>query len=518
MNKGFLKLQLLLWCCLAISCEPWNLEELDFLEVETLEVDQIGHTSARIGGKINNLQQSRIVRLGHCWTAENRPPTTDDQILLASTEADTFFSDLSNLKMRTIYRVRTFLELEGRPVFYGKERVFSTSGIFVLTDEPSRITSDTVSLVGSVIGVDVNVPIDEYGHIWSVSDQLDLDNFLGATNLGERLEEGLFFSDLTGLTPSTLYYAQAYAISNNQRFYGELVSFTIDDYWLNLAPYPGNTFYATGSALNNRGYLLADNGLAEHSTLQEYDFTLNEWTATPIEIIEEEFISNAISFVINDTVYFVKASTNLFGESYSFSLFNQNSGWLNSSRSFPNNNLEEILPLAAASAQERGFVIDCTETSNCTFWEYIPETGWISRKAPESNISDPRAFGIGNQIFLFPNFLSCRENLVARWSVYDIVLDKWEKREGLPFTCDPNTDERRLNIAAAFSINNKGYILLDRREDNLWEYDPLSDTWTPRADFKDETSGKISVFSYDDRAYLANTGAVDNFWTYISKK
>jgi N-acetylneuraminic acid mutarotase len=78
----------------------------------------------------------------------------------------------------------------------------------------------------------------------------------------------------------------------------------------------------------------------------------------------------------------------------------------------------------------------------------------------------------------------------------------------------------------AFSVHNKGYIGLGHINsvtetvyEDIWEYDPASDTWTQKADFGGGPRYHPTTFSIGGKAYCGTgrsltTSAYDDFWEF----
>ncbi len=77
--------------------------------------------------------------------------------------------------------------------------------------------------------------------------------------------------------------------------------------------------------------------------------------------------------------------------------------------------------------------------------------------------------------------------------------------------------------ATGFSIRNKGYICLGQGDfvpygNDLWEYDPATQTWAQKADFIGEPRRQAVAFILNDQAYFgtgqAASGLKKDFYRY----
>lgn len=89
---------------------------------------------------------------------------------------------------------------------------------------------------------------------------------------------------------------------------------------------------------------------------------------------------------------------------------------------------------------------------------------------------------------------------------YDPIANSWSRKADLPASGGGD-------IAVSFSIGNKAYVGLD----DFWEYDPSSDTWTKKADFVRSLTG-LYGFSIGGKGYLlvpvSEPALATQFWEY----
>jgi len=92
-------------------------------------------------------------------------------------------------------------------------------------------TTSTSATCGGQILDDGNASIISKGVVWGRSIYPTVENNIGITDEGSGIAE--FTSNISDLTPSTLYYVRAYAINSNGVGYGEQFSFTsLEEPWL----------------------------------------------------------------------------------------------------------------------------------------------------------------------------------------------------------------------------------------------------------------------------------------------
>ena len=98
--------------------------------------------------------------------------------------------------------------------------VAGTANIIVTTGQPSTITKNTATFVGSLpLGSIAAKQYFEYGN----KNTTPLSNI--TAGVPSDPSTGTFIFNLVGLVPNTIYYYRAAAISNGATVYGQLVSF-----------------------------------------------------------------------------------------------------------------------------------------------------------------------------------------------------------------------------------------------------------------------------------------------------
>lgn len=167
------------------------------------------------------------------------------------------------------------------------------------------------------------------------------------------------------------------------------------------------------------------------------------------------------------------------------------------------------------------------------FWEYNPATDVWTQKADFGGEARMWAtgFSIGSKGYIgmgmttYYNEDNMLRNLIYKdfWE-YDPALNTWTRK------ADFKGGERLRTVG--FSIGNKGFIGTGVFWDesytytyykDFWEYDPVTDTWTKKADFGGTARNSASGFSVGNKGYIG-TGAMEagakfytkDFWEYES--
>lgn len=152
-----------------------------------------------------------------------------------------------------------------------------------------------------------------------------------------------------------------------------------------------------------------------------------------------------------------------------------------------------------------------TATSFSQTWkekQNIPNT-------PNSGRWGAYCFTIGNKIYTGGGYISSN-NLNDLWE-YDPVTGNWTAKADLP------VNNGRTN-AIAFSINGKGYVGLGvedyfglgTKKKDLWEYDPITNSWTEKTSLPAAPRVSAASFVLNNKVYVVG-GAFNYSYTYLDE-
>jgi hypothetical protein len=174
----------------------------------------------------------------------------------------------------------------------------------------------------------------------------------------------------------------------------------------------------------------------------------------------------------------------------------------------------------------RGYLVTGAKYDNGAYicdkdlWEYDPANGIWSQKADFTGAGRYAAvgFSIGSRGYVGWGLISPFNYINDFWE-YDPGANSWTQKADLGIT-----GGREGGIG--FSIGNKGYVgtghnhlaRYGSRLNDFWEYDPVVDTWTKKADFGGEARVAAVGFSIGLKGYVG-TGAsssilLKDFWEY----
>lgn len=226
--------------------------------VETVNVDNITMTSAKVEGNVTNDGGSPVTERGICYSVfEN--PTLSDSVRRAGIGIGRFYCEMTNLTNATTYYIRAFATNSEGTSFGDVITIRTVEHPMlptVTTDEVSNITINTAVCGGNVLN-DGFAEVTERGICYSTHQEPTVFDYKVAG--GEGL--GLFQCRMSGLEMLTTYYVRAYAKNSEGYAYGNEVSFvTADETYLpevithEVTDF--NHFYAMGG-----GEVVANGGL-----------------------------------------------------------------------------------------------------------------------------------------------------------------------------------------------------------------------------------------------------------------
>ncbi len=192
--------------------------------VTTLAVTDITTTTATGNGNITALGLPNPTQHGVVWSTSANPTTDDNKTTGGSVSATgTFTSVITGLTPGTLYHLRAYAtNVAGTS--YGEDVTFTAAHVSsVSTSAVTDIMPTTATGNGNVTSLGVPNP-SQHGVVWSTNaDPTIADN---KTTDGGVSVTGAFTSNITGLTPGTLYHLRAYATNTAGTVYGEDVTFT----------------------------------------------------------------------------------------------------------------------------------------------------------------------------------------------------------------------------------------------------------------------------------------------------
>ncbi len=187
--------------------------------VSTSSVTSITASSATTGGNVTSDRGAPVTARGVCWSTTLNP-TTDNPFTSNGTGTGQFTSNITGLTFGTTYHVRAYAT-NSAGTAYGEDVPFTTAGF-------PTVTTSTITLITSVAGTsggnviaDGGVAVTVKGVCWSTSVNPTIANSITSDGNGK----GAYTSNITGLTPGTIYHVRAYATNSVGTVYGDDIPF-----------------------------------------------------------------------------------------------------------------------------------------------------------------------------------------------------------------------------------------------------------------------------------------------------
>ncbi|MGB1102146.1 MAG: kelch repeat-containing protein [Crocinitomicaceae bacterium] len=154
-----------------------------------------------------------------------------------------------------------------------------------------------------------------------------------------------------------------------------------------------------------------------------------------------------------------------------------------------------------------GMGVDTAEVTHKDLWQYNPTTNTWTQVAslPGSERRNAIAFSIENKGYVGTGFSHDNSEIGHKlkdlWS-YDPILNSWDSLAAYPGGGDTG-----IYQATAFSALGKAYVACGKiGSDNyiteVWQYDPVTDEWTPRTPFPGGNRYQLVSFVVENKAYV----------------
>ena len=189
----------------------------------TTPITLITMTTAVSGGNITSDGGGSVTKRGVCW-ALTANPTISNSKTEDAIGVGTFISNLTSLEPGKTYYVRAYAT-NSAGTAYGNELSFVTTPVGAATLTTNVVSSITLTsaVSGGNIVSDGGGAITQKGICWATTTNPTISS---PTKTTEGSGNGNFTSNLTGLTPGTIYYVRAYATNSAGTAYGNEVSFS----------------------------------------------------------------------------------------------------------------------------------------------------------------------------------------------------------------------------------------------------------------------------------------------------
>jgi len=241
-------------------------------------VDTTGHSnvtfSSAIGyGEILHAGWTVPTVAGICWSGTNPYPTTSDShttTIGTYPVGSTWSGGMSSLSVATSYYYRAYA-ISADGTAYGPSGVLTTSTCvecpIVYTLGVVDAGTSSASMVGQISSAGGSTLIERGFYYNTAGSPTASDSTIGTVF---ALSVGVYYEEVTGLTPNTLYYFRAFATNSygtdigNELTFNTVPNYTDNTIYLNFEPWnlippssPGTITDVSGYG-NDASYILAD--------------------------------------------------------------------------------------------------------------------------------------------------------------------------------------------------------------------------------------------------------------------
>lgn len=192
------------------------------ISIETLQVTDISTSSAIIHARLNSTGKDVLFK-GICINTTANASTNDSKLEDSGTEIGNYNYKFNDLKTNTKYFARAYV-ISTSGTIYGKEISFVTSTNIlpkITTSQVTSITQNSAFTGGALSNAD-NSQITAVGVCYSTLNEIPTIN---DNKTVEKINNSNFTSQLSGLNSNTKYFIRAYALSNGEVLYGNVITF-----------------------------------------------------------------------------------------------------------------------------------------------------------------------------------------------------------------------------------------------------------------------------------------------------
>jgi len=190
----------------------------DLPVVHTLEIVEVGETTALVKGEVIDGGGISVTERGLCWSLQEEP-SDDDALLVCGSGLGEFAGTITDLQPETDYYVRAYAR-SANGIGYGKVMALTTMAapvapLKVVTVAVNDVSFSSATCVGEVVS-DGGVPVTERGICWDTQSHPNIEG----NHIDNGSGLGVFDVDLTCLRGNTMYFVRAYAVNAEGVAYG----------------------------------------------------------------------------------------------------------------------------------------------------------------------------------------------------------------------------------------------------------------------------------------------------------
>ena len=199
--------------------------------VTTGKATDVGAASAQASYSVevkmhDNKTHSGVVGIQYGLTPDLDQLGEDSHFDLETWNPDSlnYFATFFKMNPETTYYYRAYATIDGKR-YYGNIQSFTTKAITVITYDAKDVTETTAHIDGELLDKDAVNEGDYYGFYINTTGNPGPDNSYYASAVFVEGNDGTFWWDITGLSPSTTYYYRAFITYKGVLYMGEAKSF-----------------------------------------------------------------------------------------------------------------------------------------------------------------------------------------------------------------------------------------------------------------------------------------------------
>ncbi|PHN00890.1 Kelch repeat-containing protein [Flavilitoribacter nigricans] len=382
-------------------------------------------------------------------------------------------------------------------------------------------------LYGSINGLLDNGFVENHGHVWSLIDRPEptVEQNEGQSLFGKRGNES-FQSPVTDLLHGQIYQYRTYVLHNNQVKYGEIEQFQT----ALLSPDLKIDSITKKDKASTATIYTSFSGLLEGLPVTSFGITWKEGSppnvVTDFTIAEQDIVISESEFNYSKTIQlplgvtyvrpFLQAGGHIYyGEQQ---IIRTEDTWLQKS-DFGGRPAEAAIAFAinGKGYVGSGRVQFSGERYTSEFWQYDPdEEVWIQKAdIPGTPRGYAVSFVVKGRAYVGTGLFTGNVPSRDLWE-YDPATNQWTRKAHFP--------GGQRTFAAGFTIGDKGYLGTGSKDyfngtpqADFWEYDPVDDKWTRKADYPGAARSNIKTFSLEQKGYFVG-GSNRSFNEAISKE
>ncbi|MCC3153338.1 FG-GAP-like repeat-containing protein, partial [Hymenobacter sp. BT770] len=203
-------------------------------------------TGAMLGGNVTADGGAAVTDRGVVYSTTNTTPTIFDTKDANGTGTGSFSKSITGLTPSATYYVRAYATNSAGTSYGALQQFRTVSAPTVTTATPTAITTTSATLGGTIVSTGED-PVTSRGVVYSATNPTPSTGGTNVLIVTGTTGTGSFSQNVTGLTPGTLYYVQAYGTNSLGTRYGAVETFTTTP---NATAAPVVTAPADGSLVN----------------------------------------------------------------------------------------------------------------------------------------------------------------------------------------------------------------------------------------------------------------------------